>query len=426
LLGNQKSGRNDGGITMEDSLKLLAAILAATVLGVNLSIVRPLKDRMEDLKQEVASMQSDMQLLIGERDQIRNTNDLLSGLKAQQAIFEDARHSLASMRQMREELTAECQKASEVLASVQKLAALQKDILKTGDSAAPANKALEQLVTLEQQLIEQNSTADDAIQAAERLATLKRNVLAESLEANAADAGLAQLSNLKTQIIKQTEDLATTNQRAKSLLEMKNQILQQTSDLDAAAAAAAGLLKLKDQVVARGGNIGDAQQNVDRLLGLRDKLAANASQNEAADRSASLLIQLQRKIIGEKANLADAVKSIETLVDIQHEFQDQVRQLDGIRHGLMEFVMMENTVARAVHALQPLLELGNLRHLNEEQLQQIARSMGAQQATRIGKNESERGPATPASPSVTGQRGQSENLDAPRAGEAVPLPPESK
>ena len=61
MLANQKSGRN-GGMAMEDSLKLLAAILAATVLGVNLSIVRPMKDKMEDLKQEVAAMQSDMQL----------------------------------------------------------------------------------------------------------------------------------------------------------------------------------------------------------------------------------------------------------------------------------------------------------------------------------------------------------------------------
>ena len=93
MLSNQTSGRNNGGMSVEDSLKLLAAILAATVLGVNLSIVRPMKDRMEELKQEIASMQSDMQLLVGERDQVRNTNDLLSGLKTQQTVFEEARRS---------------------------------------------------------------------------------------------------------------------------------------------------------------------------------------------------------------------------------------------------------------------------------------------------------------------------------------------
>jgi hypothetical protein len=426
LLPNLKSGRNNSGMAMEDSLKLLAAILAATVLGVNLSIVRPLKDRMEDFKQEIVSMQSDMQLLVGERDQVRNTNDLLSGLKAQQTVFEEARHSLASMRQMREELTAECQKATEVLASVEKLAALQQSVLHNRDLTEPAAKALDQMVTLQKQLIEQNVTSDDAVDAANRLAGLKRSVMAEAADATAAEAGLSQLANLKTQILGHTENLATAANRTKALLEMKDQLLDQTADLDAANTAAEGLLALKDQMVIRGGNIADAQQNVNRLMGLRDRLAQNAPQTEAADRSATQLIQMQKKLVGEKANLPDALKSVETLIDIQHEFQDQVHSLDGIRRGLMEFVLMENTVARAVRTLQPLLELGNLRHLDDEQLQKIARSISAQQATRIGKNEPERAPARKDAAPTPSPRNRSENLDTPRNGEAVPWPTESK
>jgi hypothetical protein len=426
LLANQKSGRNNGGMAMEDSLKLLAAILAATVLGVNLSIVRPMKDRMEDLKQELISMQSDMQLLVGERDQVRNTNDLLSGLKGQQTVFEEARRSLASMRQMREELTAECQKATEVLATVEKLAALQQSVLRTRELTEPATKALDQMVTLQKQLIEQNVTSDDALDAANRLVAIKRNVIAEAVDATAAEAGLSQLANLKTQILGHTEDLAAAANRAKGLLEIKDQLLEQTSDLDAASAAVEGLLSLKDQVVMRGGNIADAQQNANRLLGLRDRLAEKAPQNDAADRTATQLLQIQKKLTGEKANLPDALKSIETLIDIQHEFQDQVHSLDGIRRGLMEFVMMENTVARAVRTLQPLLELGNLRHLDDEQLRQIARSISAQQATRIGKNDAERVPAGKETASGAQPSNRSENVGVPRTGEVVPWPTESK
>ena len=51
-------------------------------------------------------MQSQVQLLVGERDQVRSTNDLLSGLKAQQTAFEEARHSLATLRQFREEMAS--------------------------------------------------------------------------------------------------------------------------------------------------------------------------------------------------------------------------------------------------------------------------------------------------------------------------------
>ena len=106
MFTNQKTNRQGSGLAVEDALKLLAAILAATVLAVNLSIVRPMKDRMEELRQEVSAMQSQVQLLVGERDQVRSTNDLLSGLKAQQTAFEEARHSLATLRQFREEMAS--------------------------------------------------------------------------------------------------------------------------------------------------------------------------------------------------------------------------------------------------------------------------------------------------------------------------------
>jgi hypothetical protein len=112
------------------------------------------------------------------------------------------------------------------------------------------------------------------------------------------------------------------------------------------------------------------------------------------------------------------------MIDIQHEFQDQVHALDGIRRGLMEFVLMENTVARAVHTLQPLLELGNLRHLDQEQMRQIAKAISAQQATQIGKAEPERVPA--GKDGATNPRRQNENGDASRSSAGVPWPTESK
>ena len=67
---------------------------------------------------------------------------------------------------------------------------------------------------------------------------------------------------------------------------------------------------------------------------------------------------------------------------MQHEFQKQIRSLDSMRRTLMDFILMENTFVRAVRVLQPLLELGNLRHLNEDQLRQIARAMSESQSRR--------------------------------------------
>jgi len=69
------------------------------------------------------------------------------------------------------------------------------------------------------------------------------------------------------------------------------------------------------------------------------------------------------------------------------------------------------------------LELGNLRHLDDEQLRQIARSISSQQATKIGKNDAER---VPTNKDAAAARTRKENVETPRTGEVVPWPTESK
>lgn len=424
MFTNQRTTRQGNGMAVDDALKLLAAILAATVLAVNLSIVRPMKDRMEELKGEVTAMQSEVQLLVGERDQVRSTNDLLSGLKAQEAAFEEARHSLASLRQFREEIAAECQKTTEVMASVEKLDTLQRTVLHYRDLTEPATKVLSAFTGLQKQLIDQDGTTDDAIDAVNRLTALKRNLMAEAVDTNAAEAGLGQMANLKSQIVSQTEDLSTAAARAKQLVDLKSQIVDKTGDIHSATAAVEGLLAVKDQLVVRGGHIADARQNAERLLGLRDRLAENSAKTDAAEHSAARMMEIQKKLAGEIPNLAESIKSVETLIDFQHEFQKQIHSLDSMRRSLIDFVMMENTVTRAVRILQPLLELGNLRHLNEDQLRQIARSISENQSTRLSKNDSDHGPSRPQSALGPSQYNREEPLDAPRGEDSVPWPSE--
>jgi hypothetical protein len=425
LFTNQKSTRQGNGMAVEDALKLLAAILAATVLAVNLSIVRPMKDRMEELQREVVGMQSQLQLLVGERDQVRSTNDLLTGLKAQETAFEEARHSLATLRQFREEMSTESQKATEALGSMEKLDALQRTVLHYRDLTEPASKVLTSLVDLQKQLVDQNATADDAVDAVNRLAALKRNVIAEASDSVAADAALGQMANLKSQILTQTADMQTADARAQQLINLKSQIVEKSNDIDLASTALEGILAVKDQLVVRGGQFSDALQIAERLLGLRDRLAENAGKSEAAEKSATRMIEVQKKLAGTHPNLADSIKSIETMIDFQHEFEKQVRSLEGMRRNLMDFIMMENTVAQAVRMLQPILELGNLRHLNEEQLRQIARSISESESTKVSKNDSGRAPSRPLNLGPS-QYNHEERSDAPKIEDSVPWPSEAE
>jgi hypothetical protein len=370
-------------------------------------------------------MQSELQLLVGERDQVRSTNDLLTGLKAQETAFEEARHSLAILRQFREEMSTESQKATEALASMEKLDALQRTVLHYRDLTEPAGKVLSSLIDLQKQLVDQNATADDAIDAVNRLAALKRNVIAEASDSVAADAALGQMANLKTQILTQTADMPTADARAQQLINLKSQIVEKTGDVDLASTALEGILAVKDQLVVRGGQISDALQIAERLLGLRDRLAANSVKNDAAERSAAQMIAVQKKLEVARPNMAESIKSIETMIDFQHEFEKQVRSMDGMRRNLMDFILMENTVAQAVRMLQPLIELGNLRHLNEDQLRQIARSLSESDSTKVSKNDSGRGPSRPPINLGPSQYNREEKIDAPKIEDSVPWPSEA-
>jgi hypothetical protein len=95
-----------------------------------------------------------------------------------------------------------------------------------------------------------------------------------------------------------------------------------------------------------------------------------------------------------------------------------------MRRSLTEIVLMENTVSRAVSMLQPLLELGNLRHLNEDQLRQIARSISETQSTRLSKNEAGRGPLRKEPTLGPSHYNPDDSLDRLQNDDLVPWPTE--
>ena len=90
----------------------------------------------------------------------------------------------------------------------------------------------------------------------------------------------------------------------------------------------------------------------------------------------------------------------------------------------MDFVLMENTLTRSIRVLQPLLELGNLRHMSDEQLRQIARSMSESQATRMSKNEPANAPIRPQSAMGPSQDKHDDAIEDGDSENAVPWPVE--
>lgn len=63
------------------------------------------------------------------------------------------------------------------------------------------------------------------------------------------------------------------------------------------------------------------------------------------------------------------------MIDIQDQLAKVATSYGRMRHWITEIVAFEPTLNRAMRSLQPLVELGNLRHMSANDLRQVIRTM---------------------------------------------------
>jgi hypothetical protein len=119
------------------------------------------------------------------------------------------------------------------------------------------------------------------------------------------------------------------------------------------------------------------------LSAIRQRLQKESTQIDPAKSSLEGLVTLKDNLLARTGDLADAVETLETLGDLEHQLVDSVQSFDRVRRWLVEVVLFEPAVERAVTILKPLTDLSNLRRLNPAELRQAARSVADQRTARV-------------------------------------------
>ncbi len=252
------------------------------------------------------------------------------------------------------------------------------------------------------------------IENLQQLGALKRRVAIESLGIDSAQTQLSQLVGLKKAVEQSGRDGMDEAQGTLSeLAELKAVMIAMGSDIPLARTVTDSLIGLRDSLVRDHLEIETARDHADRLLALEASLVTTPAVDiAAAQQNLNGLITLEQKLVGQDDSIRSAVESLELLADLQQEFQTRVGQLEGVRRGLMEVVMLESMVVRTVRALQPLTELTDLQRLDGAALREIARSyVGQPGARRVANYDGD----TPVTRTSDLSAGQQERL--------VPLPP---
>jgi hypothetical protein len=107
------------------------------------------------------------------------------------------------------------------------------------------------------------------------------------------------------------------------------------------------------------------------------------------------LIDLKDRSISQTADIAASIESLELMADVRDQMQQMAQTFGRMRNWVVEIVAFEPVITRAMRSLQPLVQMGNLRHMNPAELRQVIRTMNEQNELQYS-GQSDDGPTASA------------------------------
>jgi len=399
--------------------RLVFTGITVGVIGMHLLVVRPLSSQIEAIHHDMVVLQEGMKELAGSRNDVWQTNDLLTALELQREKLAETEEAVEAIRTLRQEIEAEAARTRDAMAAVRGMAELQDGVMTVHAGKAEAMDAIEGIAGINRELMAVTAGADEQLAGLEtlrgslkELALVKEDLIAHSANVDAARDSLDGLAGLKTQVLESGVEVEKARASLASLADLKNQVTEASADVEAVATSADLLIGLKDRIVAGAGSVEMARQNAGELLALHDSLTDEEHLNIAdADRNLEGLLTLQSDLAGRRDQIAKSIQTLELLSDFQVTFTEQIGQLDGMRRELTDLILMQNTIARAVRTLRPLAELGNLQRLGDDEVREAARVILDRRSGRVGAND------------VSAEVLIDESVEDETTGRLVPTPP---
>lgn len=321
----------------------MVAGLAIGFILMHLIVVRPMRRQMEGLRSDVAAVHGEMQELVGARDDVWKTNNLLTDLRKQQWLVDDARKSLQTIKQFGIAVNASSDISRQTIAAIDELRQVQESLVGQRDLTDPASQALDELFSLQDRLIDQQITSFEAENALDQLLSLKHQMLSEALDAEIAETSLDRLTDLKARVMTESDHIDAARRGLNQLASLKNNIIQESDDLDTAQRATDELLSLKERIAIRGGGTNSASQNVDRLIALRDGLIGdNMAGIFAAASNAEKLIKLKSRINAGSYGVVAARTTARQMTELLDDVANSSVDVDTARKNIERLTVLHD------------------------------------------------------------------------------------
>ena len=380
-----KSSWNESPSLAETNTLMWGIFLVGLVVGfvgVYLVVAQPMLAQLEGMQRQLTTLQSGTDALVGVRDQVWETSNLMTGVAAQHKQVKDVRGTLLEIRQLRQDLLAEREHLAGCFSTLNQLVKIQDTLIEQREVAATAAKSLTEIAEVQQRLVKEHGITPQA------------------------QATLADLAETKTGLAE--------------LIRIKQQIIDETGNLPEAKKAANELIGLKQDLVTKSDDVETARTVANKLLSLQNELTSHAEELKSAFSSLDGLLEIKGKLIDNTPQVAEAIQNLELFNDFQEEFSERIRSLGPMRQSLMELVMLETAVGRVARVIEPLVQIANIRRLSDTELRDAARTILEKRgSTRISnKNDADKHlPSVEADPFHENLKPTTEKAATP-----VPLP----
>lgn len=363
---------------IQDQQRLAWAMLivgvAAGLLGMHFLVARPMNAEIASLRQNLKTVNSQVEVLIQESVDSGYTTSLLSELRSQREHLTEAKVALRQWENLNKAMLVESNQTAQLAQSLTQLQKLTKDLVAISPAAEQAQVAYDRLDQMQSELIELGKTTASAQQALEQSQSLQRTAIAQKPLIASAREILAQQENLYQSLTGQTEMLHVARGTVGQFAQLNKSLIDAASQLDVAQRVSDVLVQIEqtlhDRPVSAEATLEEAQQ----LVAVSKKLH-EMQQLPLAEANVDRAARLVGDLAGRTGSLADAAENLELIVDFQQELGSQIRSLTSLREQFFQLSLLEKSIGNTVQILQPLFELTNLKRLDGEELRTAARSI---------------------------------------------------
>ncbi len=186
-------------------------------------------------------------------------------------------------------------------------------------------------------------------------------------------------------------ELGSTSEALQSLEQLRslqNDLIEQRASIALAAESLGEMIAVHQCLIEKQGSALQAREIIQQLMALTTKLNSEELDIALADQKLEKLLVVESRLNISVDNVVDTIESLELLDDLREELNLQIHSMGEMRRGLMEIVLLESTVAKALRMLEPLTQLGNLRRLSDADVKQSVRTIIAERRSRLTSNRS--------------------------------------